>query len=198
MKIKRALISVYDKTGLDRFAKELVKFGVEIISTGGTARFLKENGIPVISVSDVTHFPEILGGRVKTLHPNIHGALLAKRDDMEQMEEIKAHKITPIDLVVVNLYPFEATISKPDVSLATALENIDIGGPCMIRAAAKNFPAVAVVTDPMHYADILKELNGNQGTLSLATRAKCARQAFQRTSKYDAVIQKYLSEQSNN
>ncbi len=190
MKIKRALISVYDKTGLEKFARQLTNLGVEIISTGGTARFLKENGIPVISVSEVTHFPEILGGRVKTLHPTIHGALLAKRDDREQMDEIEAHKITPIDMVVVNLYPFEATIAKPDVTLDIALENIDIGGPCMIRAAAKNFPSVAVVTSPRQYEDILTELG--HGTLSLATRAKCAQQAFARTSQYDAVIQQYL------
>ncbi len=193
IKIKRALVSVYDKTGLLDFVKILVKNNVEILSTGGTARHLKENNIPVTPVSDVTNFPEILGGRVKTLHPNIHGGILAKRNDAGQMQELISHNITPIDMVVVNLYPFEATIAKPDVTLDDALENIDIGGPCMIRASAKNFPGVAVVTNPEQYAGIITELE-NDGTVSLETRKKLATAAFKRTSQYDSTITNYLAE----
>ena len=193
MTIKRALISVYDKTDLLELSKYLVQNSVEIISTGGTAKHLQENGIAVTYVSDVTGFPEILGGRVKTLHPKIHGAILAKRNDSGQLKELENHQITPIDMVVANLYPFIETISKPDVTLEDALENIDIGGPCMIRAAAKNFPGVAVVTNPRHYSEILNELKTENGALSLATRKKLAGEAFQKTQEYDLAITTYLS-----
>jgi phosphoribosylaminoimidazolecarboxamide formyltransferase / IMP cyclohydrolase len=192
-KIKRALISVYDKANLLDLAKALIGLDVDIISTGGTAQFLTENGVPVIGISEVTDFPEILGGRVKTLHPNIHGGLLAKRDDEAQMAELKEHHIEPIDLVVVNLYPFEKTVANPDVTLPKALENIDIGGPCMIRAAAKNFKNVCVVIDPSQYDSVIQELKENNGALSVETREKCALEAFRLTSYYDAIISLYLS-----
>jgi len=193
IKIKRALISVYDKEGILDFARTLQSFSVEIISTGGTATFLRENGISVTFVSELTGFPEILSGRVKTLHPKIHGAILAKREDSGQMQELETFNIEPIDMVVVNLYPFEKTVAKPDVTLAEALENIDIGGPTMIRAAAKNFPYVAVVTSPQQYESLTEELQENDGSLSLATRQQLALQAFRRTGSYDAAISTYLS-----
>ncbi len=193
IQIKRALVSVYDKKGVLELATMLKKFSVEILSTGGTAAYLQENGIPVTSVSDVTGFPEILGGRVKTLHPKIHGAILAKRDDDSQMTELQQHDIEPIDLVVINLYPFEKTVAKPDVSLSEALENIDIGGPTMIRAAAKNFPGVAVVTSPDQYKTVISELEATAGALTLATRQKLATEAFRLTSTYDLAITNYLS-----
>ncbi len=190
--MKRALISVYDKTGVVEFAKTLADAGIEILSTGGTFSLLKENGVPVTKVSDVTDFPEILGGRVKTLHPRIHGGILAKRDDEPQMQELLEHEIGEIDMVVVNLYPFEKTVADPDVDLKTALENIDIGGPCMIRAAAKNFISVAVVTDPSHYALIQAELKVGDAQLSDELRQKLALAAFQRTARYDQAISAYL------
>ncbi len=193
VKIKRALLSVYNKQGLVEFAKTLQEQGTEIISTGGTARHLAENGIDIISVSDVTGFPEILGGRVKTLHPFIHGAILAKRES-NQLDELKKHDITPIDMVVVNLYPFEKTVAQPDVQLADALENIDIGGPCMIRAAAKNFPDVTVVTDPEQYQNIISEIKQNDGSTTLETRKSLAVQAFLRTSQYDSAINRFLGQ----
>ncbi len=191
VKIKRALLSVYDKQGLVEFAKTLQEQGTEIISTGGTARHLTEHGIDIISVSDVTGFPEILGGRVKTLHPFIHGAILAKRES-NQLDELKKHDITPIDMVVVNLYPFEKTVAQPDVQLADALENIDIGGPCMIRAAAKNFPDVTVVTDPEQYQQIMAEIKESDGSTTLETRKSLAVQAFLRTGQYDSAINRFL------
>ncbi|MBN2355062.1 bifunctional phosphoribosylaminoimidazolecarboxamide formyltransferase/IMP cyclohydrolase, partial [candidate division KSB1 bacterium] len=194
IKIKRALVSVYNKAELLPLARLLKELDVEILSTGGTAKFLQDNNIPVISVSDVTQFPEILGGRVKTLHPHIHGAILAKREDSEQMAQLKSLDMTAIDMVVVNLYPFEKTISRAEVTLAEALENIDIGGPCMIRAAAKNYPGVAVLTDPSQYADVIDELSANQGALSLQMRQRLSLAAFQRTSQYDHAIQGYLSQ----
>jgi len=158
IKIKRAIISVSDKTGLLDFARGLINHGVEILSTGGTAKVLKSSGISVREVSDYTGFPEILDGRVKTLHPLIYGGLLALRDHPEHMEQLKKHKIEPIDMVVVNLYPFDRVIQKKNVALEEALENIDIGGPAMLRAAAKNYKNVAVVCNPNRYSDILKEL----------------------------------------
>jgi len=148
IKISRALLSVHDKTGLLDLARELDQRRIEIISTGGTAQFLKDNGFAVISVSDVTRFPEILGGRVKTLHPNIHGAILARREQEEQMQQLAALGIAPIDLVVVNLYPFEKTIARPGCSREEALENIDIGGPCMIGAAARRRWRISISADP--------------------------------------------------
>ena len=158
--MKRALISVSDKTGVVEFAKELTALGYEIVSTGGTSKALQAADVPVIGISDVTGFPEILEGRVKTLHPAVHGGILAKGTD-EHMAVLAEHEIKPIDLVVVNLYPFQATVAKPDVTLADAIENIDIGGPTMIRAAAKNHPDVAVIVDPADYATVIEEYKAN-------------------------------------
>ena len=194
-KIKRALISVSDKTGIVEFAKSLKKFGVEIISTGGTARSLRENGVEVTEVSDVTGFPEMMDGRVKTLHPKIHGAFLALRDNEEHRNAMQTHNIEPIDLVVVNLYPFEETIENEDVTLAEAIEQIDIGGPAMIRSAAKNWRDVAVVTDTRLYERVIDELTENDGSLSLETRQTFAALAFTKTSYYDTIISEYLNEQ---
>jgi phosphoribosylaminoimidazolecarboxamide formyltransferase/IMP cyclohydrolase len=190
-KIKRALVSVYDKTGIIAFCRNLHKLGVEIIATGGTTRLLKENKIPVKSVSDITHFPEILNGRVKTLHPKILGGILALREKTEHVSELKKHDIIPIDMVVSNLYPFEKVTSKDDIKLREALENIDIGGPNMIRAAAKNFENVVVVVDPKDYDVVLKELK-EKGDVSKKTRSRLATEAFRHTSKYDWIIHKFL------
>ena len=194
-KIKRALISVSDKTGIVEFAKELKNYGVEIISTGGTARTLQENGVEVTKVSDVTGFPEMMDGRVKTLHPKIHGAFLALRDNEEHVAAMNEHGIEPIDLVVINLYPFEETIEKPGVALEDAVEQIDIGGPAMIRSASKNWRDVAVLTDANLYEDILSELKENNGSLSMKTRQRLAALAYTRTSYYDLAISGYLAEQ---
>ena len=194
MKIKRALISVSDKTGVVEFARKLHDAGVEIVSTGGTMKAIRDAGIPVLYVSDVTGFPEIMDGRVKTLNPYIHGGILAVRDDPKHVQQMKEHKITPIDLVVVNLYPFDATVAKPNVTLAEAIENIDIGGPAMIRAAAKNFKFVAVVTNPSHY-DEVAEMIQKDGCVRGMKRMELAREAFRHTSVYDEHIAVYLSEQ---
>jgi phosphoribosylaminoimidazolecarboxamide formyltransferase / IMP cyclohydrolase len=191
-KIERALISVSDKTGLVEFASGLQALGVEILSTGGTAAALQRVGIPVVSVSEFTGSPEILDGRVKTLHPKIHGGLLGRRDDARHREQMAANGIKPIDLVVVNLYPFEATVAKPGCTLEDAIENIDIGGPSMIRSAAKNHGDVAVLVDPSDYAAVLDELRATAGALSLATRQRLARRAFQVTARYDGAIADYL------
>jgi phosphoribosylaminoimidazolecarboxamide formyltransferase/IMP cyclohydrolase len=190
-KIKRALISVSDKSGIVEFARALSEFGVEIISTGGTATILREAGIEVRDVSDVTGFPEMMDGRVKTLHPKIHGALLALRDNAEHVAAMKAHGIEPIDMVVINLYPFEQTI-KRDVTLEEAIEQIDIGGPAMIRSAAKNWEDLAVITSPDDYHVTAQELNHNRGAVTRATRRALAEQAFMRTATYDATIFAYL------
>lgn len=187
---KRALISVYDKTGVVEFAKELDALGWEIISTGGTARSLKEAGIPVIPVSEVTQFPEILGGRVKTLHPRVFGGILARQDDPAHMEELAKHDITPLSIIVVNLYPFEDTIAKPGVTPAEAQEQIDIGGVCLLRAAAKNYPSVAIVSDPSDYDGVLSALK--TGTVSEEMRLNLAIKAFKCTSHYDSAISAYL------
>ena len=194
-KIKRALISVSDKSGIVEFAESLKKFGVEIISTGGTARSLRDNGVEVTEVSDITGFPEMMDGRVKTLHPKIHGAFLALRDNEEHQQAMQTHGIEPIDLVVVNLYPFEETIENEDVTLSEAIEQIDIGGPAMIRSAAKNWRDVAVVTDTRLYGRVIDELNETGGSLSLETRQTFAALAFTKTSYYDTIISEYLSEQ---
>jgi len=191
-KIKRALISVSDKRGIIEFARALRDFGVEIISTGGTARILRDEGIGVRDVSDVTGFPEMMDGRVKTLHPRIHGALLALRDNVEHVAAMKAHGIEPIDMVVINLYPFEQTIKREGVTLKEAVEQIDIGGPAMIRSAAKNWEELAVVTSPDDYHAIVEELNGNAGAVTRSTRRRLAEQAFMRTATYDAIIFAYL------
>ena len=192
-KIRRALISVSDKTGIVEFAQELRRFGVEIISTGGTARALRESGIEVRDISDVTGFPEMMDGRVKTLHPRIHGGLLALRDNEEHMRAAHEHGIEPIDMVVVNLYPFEQTIAREGVTLEEAIEQIDIGGPSMIRSAAKNFRDVAVVVRPWFYQRLIDELRETGGNLASNTRAQLAIQAFSHTSMYDSVIAGYLN-----
>ena len=191
-KIKRALISVSDKSDIIEFARALRDFGVEIISTGGTGKILREAGINVLDVSDVTGFPEIMDGRVKTLHPRIHGALLALRDNVEHVAAMKAHGIEPIDMAVINLYPFEQTIKREGVTLKEAVEQIDIGGPAMIRSAAKNWEELAVVTSPDDYHAIVEELNGNGGAVTRSTRRRLAEQAFMRTATYDAIIFAYL------
>jgi len=197
-KLRRALISVSDKTGLNKFAAGLAGFGVEIISTGGTAKFLRDAGIDVKEVSDVTGFPEMMDGRVKTLHPKVHGALLGLRDNAEHKASMDEHGITPIDLIVVNLYPFEKTIEGQNVTLNEAVENIDIGGPAMIRSASKNWRDVAVVTDARLYPEIIEEMRQNDGSLSLETRARLATLAYTRTASYDLAISSYLAGQLSN
>ncbi|MFH1063317.1 MAG: bifunctional phosphoribosylaminoimidazolecarboxamide formyltransferase/IMP cyclohydrolase [Candidatus Omnitrophota bacterium] len=192
VRIKRALISVSDKTGLDDLVKTLNEFDVEIISTGGTAKRIAQLGIPVRSVSDVTQFPEMLDGRVKTLHPKIHGGLLALRDNQEHLKQVKDFDIELIDMVVVNLYPFENTVSDPNVVFEQAIENIDIGGPSMLRSAAKNARSVAVICNPKRYKDIISELKANHGALSAQTRTKLAAEVFKRTYEYDRAIAFYL------
>jgi phosphoribosylaminoimidazolecarboxamide formyltransferase/IMP cyclohydrolase len=191
--VRRALISVHDKTGVVDFARGLAKLGVEILSTGGTARLLREAGVGVKDVAEVTEFPEMLDGRVKTLHPRIHGGILARRDVPEHLATLDRHRIPAIDLVVVSLYPFEATVARGGVTLAEAIEQIDVGGPTMIRAAAKNHASVAVVTDAAQYRPVLDEITA-RGEVSPATRAHLAREAFRRTAEYDAAIATYLSQ----
>ncbi|MEO6051107.1 MAG: bifunctional phosphoribosylaminoimidazolecarboxamide formyltransferase/IMP cyclohydrolase [Pyrinomonadaceae bacterium] len=197
-KIRRALISVSDKSGLAEFAAALADFDVDIISTGGTAKALRDGGSTVTDVSEVTGFPEMMDGRVKTLHPKIHCAFLALRDNPGHVASMKEHGIEPIDLVVVNLYPFEETVAKDGVSLEQAVENIDIGGPAMIRSAAKNWRDVAVVTDTKMYADIVKEMTANHGSLSLETRQRLSALAYTRTAAYDHAISSYLANQLDN
>ncbi|KYD16318.1 bifunctional phosphoribosylaminoimidazolecarboxamide formyltransferase/IMP cyclohydrolase [Parageobacillus thermoglucosidasius] len=192
MTVKRALLSVSNKEGIVSLAKQLVELGVEIISTGGTKRTLEEAGVPVIGISDVTGFPEILDGRVKTLHPIIHGGLLAIRDNERHQNELREHHITPIDLVVVNLYPFQQTIAKSDVTFAEAIENIDIGGPTMLRAAAKNHQYVTVVVDPADYDAVVQELK-EHGDVSAEMKLKLAAKVFRHTAAYDAMIAEYLT-----
>lgn len=194
-KIKRALISVSDKTGIIDFAKELANFDVQIISTGGTAKSLREAGINVTEVAEITNFPEMMDGRVKTLHPKIHGAFLALRDNESHVRSMNEHGIEPIDLVCVNLYPFEQTIAREDVTLAEAVENIDIGGPAMIRSASKNWRDVAVVTDANLYKGVIAELKQNNGSLKLETRQRLATLAYTRTASYDLAISSYLAKQ---
>lgn len=197
-KIKKALISVSDKTGIVEFARELVNFGVTIISTGGTAKSLREAGLNVTEVSETTEFPEMMDGRVKTLHPKIHGAFLALRDNENHVRSMREYNIEPIDLVVVNLYPFEQTVAKEDVSLVEAVENIDIGGPAMIRSASKNWRDVAVVTDAALYESVVAELKENEGALHLETRQRLAALAYTRTASYDLAISSYLAKQLSN
>ena len=194
MKIKRALLSVSDKTGIVELGKFLSEKGVEIISTGGTMKALRDAGVPVTYVSDVTGFPEIMDGRVKTLNPKIHGAILAVRSNPEHMQALTEHNITPIDLVVVNLYPFRETISKPGVTEAEAIENIDIGGPAMVRASAKNFKDVVIVTYPRRYAQLMEMLE-KDGDIDARTRKELAFEAFSHTAEYDTMISEYLNKQ---
>jgi phosphoribosylaminoimidazolecarboxamide formyltransferase/IMP cyclohydrolase len=191
--IHRALLSVSDKAGLIDFAKGLAALGVELISTGGTRKALADAGLAVKDISEVTGFPEILDGRVKTLHPRVHGGILAVRDNPQHMQTIAAHGITPIDLVVVNLYPFEATVARAGSTHEDIIENIDIGGPSMVRSAAKNYRDVAMVTDPAQYAEVLNELRSHGGSLTLETREKLAAAAFARTAAYDRAISGYFS-----
>lgn len=191
MALERALISVSDKTGVVEFAKKLADRGIEILSTGGTAKALKDGGVAVIDVSDYTSFPEMMNGRVKTLHPKIHGGLLALRDNEEHMKEAANNDVKMIDMVVVNLYPFEKTIEKEGVSQEEAIENIDIGGPSMVRSASKNFQSVTVLTDPADYEKVLAELD-KDGDTTLETRTRLARKAFTLTHKYDDRIEHYM------
>jgi phosphoribosylaminoimidazolecarboxamide formyltransferase / IMP cyclohydrolase len=190
---KRALISVSDKTGIVEFAKGLADAGFEIISTGGTSKTLLENGINVIGISEITGFPEIMDGRLKTLHPNVHGGLLARRDDVNHMTQLEEHHIQTIDLVCVNLYPFQQTIAKPNVTAEDAIENIDIGGPTMLRSAAKNHEFVTVVVDPADYGVILEQLSENGDVTSLKKRQLAAK-VFRHTAAYDAIISGYMTE----
>ncbi|MDO8586848.1 MAG: bifunctional phosphoribosylaminoimidazolecarboxamide formyltransferase/IMP cyclohydrolase [Armatimonadota bacterium] len=192
VKVRRALVSVSDKTGVVEFVRQLQEMGVEIISTGGTAKALSDAGVKVIAISDVTGFPEMLEGRVKTLHPAVHGGILADRTKPDHMATIENHGIKPIDMVVVNLYPFAQTVAKPDVTIEDAVENIDIGGPSMVRSAAKNFAAVAIVVDPLDYAVVLDELR-QSGGVSEATRARLSTKAYAHTSAYDRMITSYLA-----
>jgi phosphoribosylaminoimidazolecarboxamide formyltransferase / IMP cyclohydrolase len=193
-RVRRALLSVHDKTGVVELARGLAALGAEILSTGGTAKLLRESGVPVVDVAEVTGFPEMLDGRVKTLHPGVHGGILARRERPEHVAALERHGIRPIDLVAVTLYPFEQTVARPGVSLEDAIENIDIGGPSMIRGAAKNHAHVAVITDPGQYGPVLEELRRSDGTLSDATRFRLAFEAFRRTAQYDAAIAAYLRE----
>jgi phosphoribosylaminoimidazolecarboxamide formyltransferase/IMP cyclohydrolase len=192
--ISRALMSVTDKTGLAEFAKFLAGYQIEILSTGGTAKLLRENGVPVVEVSEFTGFPEMLDGRVKTLNPKIHGGILGRRDLASHLEQMAAHGIKPIDLVVVNLYQFEQAIAKPGCTLEDAIENIDIGGPTLLRAAAKNHQAVTVVVDPADYPQIMSEMKLNKGATTIATRFNLARKVFKLTHEYDGAIYRYLAE----
>jgi phosphoribosylaminoimidazolecarboxamide formyltransferase / IMP cyclohydrolase len=192
MKINRALISVSDKTGIVPFARRLSEMGIEIVSTGGTATLLKEESIPHIEIEKFTGFPEILNGRVKTLHPKVHGGLLYLRDSPDHQRQAVENEIEPIDLVVVNLYPFESTITRPEVTIAEAIEQIDIGGPSMLRSAAKNYQSVTVVTEPSDYAWVLEEIEQNGGDTKLAVREQLAIKAFLTTARYDQAIANFL------
>jgi phosphoribosylaminoimidazolecarboxamide formyltransferase/IMP cyclohydrolase len=191
-KIQRAIVSVTDKAGLVPFVKELQALGVEIISTGGTARQLREGGIRVQDISEFTGFPEMLDGRVKTLHPKVHAGILAQRSNPEHVKTMAAHHLEAIDMVVVNLYAFEKTVARKDCTIEEAIENIDIGGPTMLRAAAKNYRDVAVLVDPQDYEPIIAEMKASGGQLSLETRFRLARKVFRLTHEYDGAISRYL------
>ncbi len=195
MKIRRALISVSDKTGIAAFARALERQGVDIISTGGTAQLLRKEKIPVREISSFTAFPEVLDGRVKTLHPRVHGGLLYKRGNVKHEAEARECGFEPIDMVVVNLYPFEATIAEAGVTLADAIENIDIGGPSMIRSAAKNYESVTVVVDPADYDAVLENIRDNKGETTLKLRERLAIKAFVRTANYDRAISSFLNKE---
>jgi phosphoribosylaminoimidazolecarboxamide formyltransferase/IMP cyclohydrolase len=192
-KINRAVVSVSDKQGLGDFAKVLADLGVEILSTGGTAKSLRDQGITVVDVSDYTGFPEMMEGRVKTLHPKVHGGILGDRSKKDHVSQMKAQGIEPIDMVVVNLYPFEATVAKEGCTLEDAIENIDIGGPTLVRAAAKNYRHVTVVVDPADYSLLAEELKTGGGAISEKTNFELARKAFAHTHHYDGAIAEYLS-----
>ncbi|NUQ00591.1 MAG: hypothetical protein HUU35_12130 [Armatimonadetes bacterium] len=192
-RVQRALLSVSDKAGIVEFAAGLVELGVTLLSTGGTARALREAGLTVLDVAEVTGFPEMMDGRVKTLHPRVHGGLLACRDVAGHLAACQEHGIELIDLVAVNLYPFTQTIARPEVTFAEAIEQIDIGGPAMLRSAAKNHSAVTVVCNPTDYAVILDELRAGDGQTALATRQRLARDVFRHTAAYDQAIAEYLT-----
>jgi phosphoribosylaminoimidazolecarboxamide formyltransferase/IMP cyclohydrolase len=192
--IRRALLSVTDKSGLVEFGEFLAEHGVEILSTGGTAKMLRESGVPVVEVSDYTGFPEMLDGRVKTLHPKIHGGILGRRDLASHKEQMGKHGIAPIDLVVVNLYQFEKAVAQPGCTLEDAIENIDIGGPTLLRASAKNYESVTVIVDPADYPKIIQEMKANKGATTVATRFQLARKVFALTSAYDTAISQYLKD----
>ena len=191
-KIERAIISVTDKSGVVEFAKDLSKFGVKILSTGGTAKALRDGGVSVMDISEYTGFPEMMDGRIKTLHPKVHGGLLGVRDNPEHVRMMNEHEIESIDLIVVNLYQFEKAVSKEGVTLEEAIENIDIGGPAMLRSSAKNFKDVTVIVDPSDYDLVLKEMEELGGSTSLKTRFSLAKKVFQLTHKYDGAISRYL------
>lgn len=197
VKIKTALISVSDKTGIIDFARKLSSMGVKIISTGGTAKSIAAAGIEVTAIDTVTGFPEMMNGRVKTLHPKIHGGLLGLRDNEEHLEAMRQHGINPIDLVCVNLYPFEQTVAKQGCTLEDAIENIDIGGPSMVRSASKNYKFVTIVTSPCQYQEVIAEMEANDGATTLELRSELARSAFSLTASYDAAISKYLHRKAN-
>jgi phosphoribosylaminoimidazolecarboxamide formyltransferase/IMP cyclohydrolase len=191
-KIQRAIISLSDKSGIQEFAKELQAFNVEILSTGGTAKVLRESGLKITDISEYTGFPEMLDGRVKTLHPKVHGGLLGIRGNPEHVKKMNEHGIQPIDMVVINLYPFEATVAKPNCTLEEAIENIDIGGPSMLRAGAKNYPYVTVIVDPLDYKPILAEMKQSGGVVSKETNFRLAKKVYQLTARYDKAISEYL------
>ncbi|MBV5305480.1 MAG: IMP cyclohydrolase [Desulfobulbaceae bacterium] len=190
-KITRALISLTDKSGIEGFARDLAELGVEILSTGGTAKKIREAGIPVKDVSEFTGFPEMLDGRVKTLHPKVHGGILNQRENTEHQRQCLEHGLKPIDLIAVNLYAFEKTVADPGCLLGDAIENIDIGGPTMLRAAAKNFHDVTVIVDPADYPQVIKEIR-EQGNTTLITRFRLAAKVFALTAKYDTAISAWL------
>ncbi len=191
-RIERAIISVTDKTGITDFARSIAELNVEILSTGGTARVIREAGIPVTDISTYTGFPEMMDGRVKTLHPKVHGGLLGLRDNPDHVAMMKTHGIKPIDLMVVNLYQFEKTVAKEGVTLEEAIENIDIGGPSMLRSSAKNYRDVTVIVDPADYARVLKEMAQSGGETALETRFALAKKVFRLTHEYDGAIIRYL------
>jgi phosphoribosylaminoimidazolecarboxamide formyltransferase/IMP cyclohydrolase len=196
-KITRALLSVTDKAGLMEFATGLAEMDVTLVSTGGTAKALRTGGLTVIDLIEITGFPEMLDGRVKTLHPSVHGGILARRDDPSHRAQLVEHHIALIDLACVNLYSFEATVAKPSCTFAEAIENIDIGGPCLIRASAKNHNDVTVVTDQADYPTILAEMRSSGGEVSPATRLRLAAKAFRLTNRYDGAIADYMEKHSN-
>lgn len=191
-KITRALISLTDKSGIEGFARDLADLGVELLSTGGTAKKIREAGIAVKDVSEFTGFPEMLDGRVKTLHPKVHGGILNQRDNAEHQRQCVEHDLKPIDLIAVNLYAFDKTVADPNCTLADAIENIDIGGPTMLRAAAKNFHDVTVIVDPADYPQVIKEIR-EQGNTTLKTRFRLATKVFALTAKYDTAISAWLA-----
>jgi phosphoribosylaminoimidazolecarboxamide formyltransferase/IMP cyclohydrolase len=191
-KVERALISLTDKSGIEGFAKELIALGVEILSTGGTAKKMRDNGIAVTDVSEFTSFPEMLDGRVKTLHPLVHGGILNQRENADHQEQCARHNIKPIDIVAVNLYAFEKTIADPNCTLGDAIENIDIGGPTLLRASAKNFRDVTVIVDPADYKQVLSEIK-ETGNTTLKTRFRLAVKVFELTSTYDTAIANWLN-----